>query len=100
MSLQFRLMTKTQTVYSDETRLNHFMRWLEYDVEHKIGVCWLCNTKDIVQHQDTCLNCMMDYSKACDEIKKELTNCCSICGHKRKLILDSNCCNSCLMSSV
>jgi len=93
-------MTKIQTVYTNETRLNRLKEWLEFDIEHKIGVCCLCKTRDIVQHQDTCLNCMIDYSKNAWYFSKKLVNRCSMCGQKRKLIEDSNCCNDCLKSII
>jgi hypothetical protein len=42
--------------------------------------------------------CMNDYSNFVKQLVKEKS--CSICGSKtKKLILDSNCCNSCLNSA-
>ena len=97
MLIQFRYMVKTQTEYDNETRLTYFIQWLEFDVKHTLGQCWLCHKYDIVQHQNTCLNCMIDYNKVIEESKKKWFNCCSICGQKRKLI--ENCCNKCLNSN-
>ena len=97
MFIQFRYMVKTQTEYDNETRLTYFIEWLEFDVKHTLGQCWLCDTFDIVQHQNTCLNCMIDYSKVIEESKKKWVNHCCMCGQKRKLI--ENTCNSCLNSA-
>ncbi len=86
--------------YSTDQRLEHYVEWLEFDVEHKIGECWLCNRTDIVQHQNTCLNCMIRWSEVNKEIARKYKNCCSMCGQKRKLVLDSNCCNKCLNLAI
>jgi len=65
----------------------------------KIAVCWICKRQTITNHQSTCLNCALRYSQLVKATQLKYKDCCSMCGLKRKLVLDSNTCNKCLNNS-
>jgi len=66
----------------------------------KVCLCWICKRQTITNHQSTCLNCALRYSQVVKASQLKLKDCCSMCGKKNKLVLDSNTCNKCLNSAV